>query len=127
MHLGDIGKRRHKKVSDLRKIGLCNIFRVFFLHPFHQQHHIGLTRTKPDIADQNIVDHYVIAGTDIQRIRTARLHRRQPDQPAAVRSGPGLVTPTGELQLDPLAWCRPAPERNGHIALQHHFIGDQCW
>ena len=86
--------------------------------------HVGLSRAKPDLADQHILDFDFFRSADHNRVRSALLHGWQADRPAAVGGDVRGCRGVTNRNADGLVRVIPSPEHDRRVSLQHHVVAD---
>src|SRR5262245_30658639 len=114
-------------MSYLRVVGAGYVVGITHTMQTHLVHHVRLTRTHPNIANQNFLQRDLIAATDVHRIGATGPHRRQYDNPFAIGRGLRLVCLAVEPDINLFATRGPSPHIYPCISLQDHTIPYQLW
>ncbi len=130
----DVGQRPHGrgaldlKKPDLGIVGARDLgLEIEYSPPAGERHrHVGLSRRQPDLAHQNVREEEPFAvAVDDYLVRAAGGEGIEIDSPGTVTGRSRHLALAGDGDRYFRAGACRTPNRNFHLALQHHVIGEQ--
>src|SRR5689334_20085467 len=97
-------------MSYLRIISAGNFIGISHAVQFHLVHHVRLTRAKPYITEQDIVNDKMVGGINGHSVRSAGLHGGQLQQPVTIRIRGSLKVLSVKLYPDRFIFSSPSPD-----------------